>query len=153
MSVGYSVTDGMANAQGTVTVLPANEASDRQPPIAHDDQVTVRLKGAAEIPVLANDFDPNGGTLSLDPKVPFTTPDGIAKLDPVREGFLYPHDDALRFVAPAAPGPVHVNYSVTNGYATSTGGLTINVVGDDQQNQPPRPPPLIATCSRARRRR
>ena len=144
VTIGYTVTDGMANAQGVVTVLPASPASDRQPPTARDDQVTVRVKGAAEIPVLANDFDPNGGSLSLDPNVPFTTPDGSATLDPVRQGFLYPHDDALRFVAPAAPGPVHVNYSVTNGYATSSGGLTINVVGDDQQNQAPQPPPLIA---------
>ena len=144
VSIGYTVTDGMANAQGVVTVLPATSASDRQPPIAHDDQATVRVNGAAEIPVLANDFDPNGGSLSLDPKVPFTTLAGATTLDPVRQGFLYAHGNALRFVAPAAPGPVHVNYNVTNGYATSTGGLTINVVGDDQQNQAPQPPPLIA---------
>jgi len=144
VSIGYTVTDGMANAQGVVTVLPATSENDRQPPIAHDDQATVRVNGAAEIPVLTNDIDPNGGTLSLDAKVPFTTLAGATTLDPVRQGFLYVHDNALRFVAPPTPGPVRVNYDVTNGFATSTGGLTINVVGDDHQNQAPQPPPLIA---------
>ena len=133
----------MADAQGVVTVLPASSVSDRQPPIARDDQVTVRVNGAAEIPVLENDSDPNGGTLALDAKVPFTTLTGATTLDPVQQGLLYAHGNSLRFVAPSVPGPVRVNYDVTNGFATSTGGLTINVVGDDQQNQAPQPPPLI----------
>ena len=144
VTIGYTVTDGMASVPGVVTILPASSESDRQPPIVHDDQATVRVNGAAEIPVLENDLDPNGGSLSLDPKVPFTTLTGATALDPVRQGFLYAHGNALRFVAPSTPGPVHVNYNVTNGYATSTAALTINVVGDDQQNQAPQPPPLIA---------
>ncbi|HEY5011241.1 MAG TPA: Ig-like domain-containing protein, partial [Acidimicrobiia bacterium] len=144
VTIGYTVTDGMASVPGVVTILPASSESDRQPPVAHDDQTTVRVNGAAEISVLENDLDPNGGSLSLDPKVPFTTLTGATTLDPVRQGFLYAHGNALRFVAPSTPGPVRVNYNVTNGYATSTAALTINVVSDDQQNQAPEPPPLIA---------
>ncbi len=140
----YSVTDGIATAQGSVTVLPASTVSDQQPPVVHDDQVTVRVNGAAEIPVLANDFDPNGAALSLDPTVPFTTLEGATKLDPTRQGFLYAHGNALRFVAPAVPGPVKINYNATNGLATSTGELTINVVADTEENQPPQPRPLVA---------
>lgn len=143
VTFGYTITDGMAYAHGLVTVLPPTPTSSRQPPIAHDAQVTVRVNGAAEIPVLANDVDPNGGSLTLDPKVPFTTLTGATTLDPVRQGLLYAHGNTLRFVAPATPGTVHVNYNVTNGFATSTAGLTINVIGADEQNQAPQPPPLI----------
>src|SRR5258708_31036165 len=54
---------------------------------------------------------------------------------------LFPHTPLFR-------SPVRVNYDVTNGYATSTGGLTINVVGDEQENQPPEPPPLDRKSTR-----
>ena len=51
----YTVTNGLASATGTVTVVEIPVPTKYQPPIANPDSITVRAGAAIDIPVLDND--------------------------------------------------------------------------------------------------
>lgn len=101
-SFTYTVTDGKATSQATVTitVLPPNE-----PPVADDDTELVPMNSTATLLVLTNDHDPNGDPLEI---VSFTQPvDGLlVRIDP--QTFEYtPEVDWL--------GTVTFEYTVADG--------------------------------------
>ncbi len=101
----YGVTNGLADAQGIITVIEIPRPALLQPPIATDDTISVRVGAAINIPVLANDVQPDGETLTLDPQLT-TTLSGDS-------GLLFPSGNILRYLAPDRPGNFIANYSVS----------------------------------------
>ncbi|MEO7349021.1 MAG: Ig-like domain-containing protein [Terrimesophilobacter sp.] len=101
----YGVTNGLADAQGIVTVIEIPRPALLQPPIATDDTISVRVGAAINIPVLANDVQPDGEALTLDQELT-TTLSGDS-------GLLFPSGNILRYLAPDRPGNFIANYSVS----------------------------------------
>ena len=102
VSFNYSVSNGTAESQGTVTVIEIPTPIVRQPPVAYPDSVSVRVGDAIDIPVLANDTHPDGDTLSLDPKLSKNLPDDA--------GLLFTSGRVLRYLAPEMPGNFTATY-------------------------------------------
>ena len=105
VTFGYRVTNGLATADGSVTVVEVPRPSRFQPPVAVDDSVTVRAGDAIDIAVLANDEQPDGGELTLDPVLTTDLPRSA--------GLLFVAGDMLRYLAPGRPGNFTAVYQVT----------------------------------------
>ena len=134
----YTVTNGLASAEGTVTVIETPRRSQTQPPVATDDQATVRVGDAIDIDVLANDEQPDGDDISLVPDLVQGVPgDG---------GLLFASGSILRFLAPATPGNVTAVYAVEGRDGQrDTAQVTIAVrEADVATNNPPVPQTVTA---------
>ena len=116
----YTVRDRLgkiATAQVRVGVAPA--ATSNQRPVAVADAVTVRPDVAVAVPVLANDVDPDGDSLSLVESL-------IASQDPAVAPAARGSRVALR--SPTTPGTYTMEYGVTDGRSDPvTGLLTLTV--------------------------
>jgi hypothetical protein len=138
VDVGYRVSNGVAEATGVITVIEVPEPAVRQPPVATDDRVAVRVGDAVDIPVLANDEQPDGDALRLDPVLVDPLPEGA--------GLLFASDDRLRYLAPDRTGDHTAVYRAVapdGQWATAT--LTISVrEADAATNAAPVPRPLTA---------
>lgn len=75
-TVGYTVTDGLDFARGVAVVRPYLSDGLDQSPVTARDQIRVRAGNAATLEVLANDIDPEGEVLEIDPEVPEFLPAG-----------------------------------------------------------------------------
>jgi hypothetical protein len=100
----YTVSNGLASAIGTVTVVEIPTPKLLQPPVANDDSVTVRTNAAIDIPVLDNDSDPDGEDITLVPTLPKNLPAGA--------GLLFPSGNVLRYLAPSRPGNYVAVYEI-----------------------------------------
>ncbi|MDJ0317097.1 Ig-like domain-containing protein [Arthrobacter antibioticus] len=132
VTINYTVSNGQGTSTGAVAVVRIPSPATLQPPVAHDDVADVRVGDVVRIPVLANDFDPNGATLK-HPEI-VDQPDEAA-------GKLWVDQDSLRFLAGPTPGAVSVIYQVTNASGqTDSATVTINIVAQDvERNLPPAP--------------
>ncbi|TFD04330.1 fibronectin type III domain-containing protein [Cryobacterium sinapicolor] len=101
---GYRVSNGLADAAGTVTVIEIPPPAQKQAPIAVPDSISVRVGDAIDIPVLANDEHPDGDTLTLAPALATELPAG--------GGLLFVSGSVLRFLAPDTAGNVTAVYRV-----------------------------------------
>jgi hypothetical protein len=136
----YTVSDGEQSSSATVAVgiVPGGGI---QPPVTVEDRAQVHLGGYMSVPVLLNDFDPNGIPLTvtgvqLDDKVALQGPPGT----------VFIQANQLRYVPPTAsarPGPFTATgtYTVSNGRDRANGRFTIEVT-DPRQNRPPSPAPV-----------
>jgi len=62
----YQISDGRSEPVSAVVVVAVTDGVDvDQPPVARDDVIEVRAGGKARIPVLDNDYDPEGGLLEV----------------------------------------------------------------------------------------
>ena len=104
VTFSYTISNGLSDAQGTVTVIEIPSPTHLQPPVAGDDSVTVRTGAAVDIPVLNNDQDPDGEVLTLVPTL-------VKKL-PTGAGLLFPSGTVLRYLAPTQPGNYSAVYEV-----------------------------------------
>lgn len=104
LTFGYTVSNGLAEAQGTITVIEIPVPPSLQPPIATDDEVTVRVGASIDIPVLANDEHPDGATLTLNPALAQQLPEGA--------GLLFGSGNVLRYLAPERPGNFLAVYEI-----------------------------------------
>jgi large repetitive protein len=104
LTFSYTVTNGLATATGTITVIEIPTPTHLQPPIANPDTITVRTGAAIDIPVLDNDSDPDGETLTLVPTLAQNVPAGA--------GLLFASGDVLRYLAPERPGNYTAVYAV-----------------------------------------
>ncbi len=127
----YQVMD-RHGAIGTAEVLVgiAEPAKQNQPPFAVDDVIEARPDRELQIPVLANDTDPEGQPLSVDHSQVEATTD-IEVLDPAgsQEGMV-----TVR--TPAQSGTHTVLYAASDGQLTSPGMITVKV----DENAQPRAP-------------
>jgi hypothetical protein len=133
----YTVTNGLASAIGTITVIEIPTPTHLQPPIANPDSVTVRAGAAIDIPVLANDTDPDGETLTLVPTLAQNLPEGA--------GLLFASGNVLRYLAPSRPGNYTAVYAVA-GPDGQTARAQVKIAVrevDAATNNPPVPQTLI----------
>lgn len=104
VSFNYRISNGLAEAEGTITVVEIPHPQRLQPPIATDDQVTVRVGDAIDIPVLDNDEQPDGEEITLLPE--------LAQQLPAEAGLLFAAGDRLRYLAPETAGNYSAVYSI-----------------------------------------
>ncbi len=135
----YRLSDGSGEALGRVVVIPS-ASEENLTPLALDDEVSVRTGDVVSVPVLANDTDPEGATLHLDPQ--------LAKGPDKGEGIAFVSGPRVRYLAPEEATTVDLTYVVADDVDsthanTTTGRLRISV-RDSDGNSPPVPPPVEA---------
>ncbi|SMQ75451.1 Ig-like domain-containing protein [Agreia sp. VKM Ac-1783] len=133
-SIRYTVTNGVKTAEGEVFIIPIPAPERLLPPVATDDTVTVRAGDVATIPVLDNDYSPNGDTITLAPAL-------IAPLIDPADGDMFVAQNTLRFKAGPVAKTVYATYEVVDSQGQRDAGyVTIQIVGNDEGvNSPPRP--------------
>ena len=67
VTVTYSVSNGPYSATGEVVIIPIPAPTQIQPPVANDDEATVRVGDVATVDVMANDFHPNDDEMTVRP--------------------------------------------------------------------------------------
>ncbi|WP_157887645.1 Ig-like domain-containing protein [Frondihabitans sp. PAMC 28766] len=138
VSFTYTVTNGLASSQGSVTVIQIPRPAVLQPPIATNDQATARVGEAIDIDVLANDEQPDGEAITLQPKLVKNVSSG--------GGLLFVSGTVLRYLAPKTPGNFTAEYAIegTDGQR-ATAQVSISVrEADAATNNPPVPQALTA---------
>lgn len=103
VTVTYRITNGLAEATGTITVIEIPPPAQLQAPISSDDSVTVRVGDTIDIPVLANDIHPDGEALTLNPVL-------VERVE--GSGLLFASGDRLRYLAPEQTGDFTAVYEV-----------------------------------------
>ena len=131
----YTISDGQTSSTAGVTVVPVPPLVKHQPPIAVDDSVNVRAGDVVSVPVLANDYHPDSGTMTLLPDLVDTTDVG---------GLAFVTGKKVRYQAPKKPGSYSVAYKITDQYQEmATAVVHFTVVGEDKaHNRAPTPLPL-----------
>ncbi|MET1060076.1 MAG: Ig-like domain-containing protein, partial [Nocardioides sp.] len=114
-TVTYTVTDGKAEATGTLTVTTKPAPPVNKPPVANPDKATTGYGQQVTADVLGNDSDPDGDKLTLA-----STTNGAHGTTKITDGKLtYTPDKGWA-------GDDTVTYTVTDGRGgTATGTLTI----------------------------
>ncbi|WP_198668709.1 Ig-like domain-containing protein [Homoserinimonas sp. OAct 916] len=129
----YQVSNGLAEAEGNVTVVQIPVPIRKQPPVAKPDSVSVRVGDTINIPVLKNDSQPDGDTLALNP----TLERGL----PTESGLLFASGNRLRYLAPSTPGNYTAVYRVDapdGQWSTAEVKIAVREV-DEASNNPPVP--------------
>ncbi|HEX5858836.1 MAG TPA: Ig-like domain-containing protein [Microbacterium sp.] len=132
--VTYRVSNGSQTSDGEVVVIPVPAPAQLRPPVANDDQVIVRAGDVVTIPVLENDYHPNGDTIHV-------APDLIPPLVEPADGDLFVSQDTLRFKAGTEPKTVYATYEAVDSTGQKDAGyVTIQVLPVDlETNTAPRP--------------
>jgi large repetitive protein len=138
----YRISNGRSEVDGNLVVQVVEPSDKDQPPIARKDEVTVRAGDVITVPVLANDSDPEGGPLALDPSSVKVTSTPAA-------GTLFASGPNIRFVAPVKKGRIAGEYSVRDESGQSAGTLIAFDVRElpvdpAKDDAPPAPKPLEA---------
>lgn len=126
----YSISDGDSEPVETVVVVAIGEpTSVNQPPIAQPDTVEIRPGASVNVPVLDNDFDPEGGPLRV---VAVSQADGGT----AERGAA---DQSVRItVAPSTVTSFSVNYDVIDDNGNRTAAvIRVQVVPEGEPNRPP----------------
>ena len=134
----YTVSDGVLTALAGVTIVPVAPITNRQPPVALDDDVRVRAGDFVSVDVLANDYHPDDSQVLLQPE--------LADVSQLGEGIAFVNDQRVRFQAPTKPGVHSVIYRIADQFGESaTATVTFTVLErDEESNQPPVPELQIA---------
>ncbi|MFC5929055.1 Ig-like domain-containing protein [Cryobacterium melibiosiphilum] len=138
VSFSYRVSNGLASADGTVTVIELPALARKQAPVARPDSISVRVGDAIDIPVLANDEHPDGDPLTLAAEL--ATPLGGDA------GLLFVAGSGLRYLAPDAPGNFTAVYRVNapdGQFANAEVSISVREV-DRDANRPPIPKTVTA---------
>ncbi|HEY5224183.1 MAG TPA: Ig-like domain-containing protein [Microbacteriaceae bacterium] len=138
ITFNYQVTNGLADADGAVTVVQIPAPAVQQPPLANPDSVSVRVGDAIDIPVLANDSQPDGEELTLDPTLATPLPPGA--------GLLFASGSVLRYLAPDKPGNYTAAYRVDapdGQWASAQVTIAVREL-DAASNNPPVPKTVTA---------
>jgi hypothetical protein len=104
VTFNYRISNGLAEAEGTITVVELPIPAQLQPPLATDDEVTVRVGDVIDIPVLDNDDHPDDAPITLLPELAQELPDD--------GGLLFASGDRLRYLAPQTAGNYSAVYSI-----------------------------------------
>ena len=138
VSFNYRITNGLADAEGVITVVEIPTPDRQQAPIANDDAVTVRVGEAIDIAVLDNDEHPDGLDLTLQPRLDQGLPDD--------SGLLFASGRVLRYLAPDKTGNFTAAYQVTGPDGQAATALIKIAVRepDPATNNPPVPDTVTA---------
>ncbi|PJJ72708.1 hypothetical protein CLV46_2282 [Diaminobutyricimonas aerilata] len=138
VTFGYRISNGLAEADGSITVVEIPNPDQLQPPIARDDTASVRVGDVVDIPVLANDEQPDGEQVRLLPALVRGVPDG--------GGLLFASGDRLRYLAPEAAGVYTAVYQI-GGPSEQTAQAEVRITvreANPDVNAPPVPRPITA---------
>jgi hypothetical protein len=137
--ITYRISNGSQSAEGDVIVIPIPAPAQLRPPVANDDQVVVRAGDVVTIPVLDNDYHPNGDTIHV-------APDLIPPLIEPDDGEIFVSQDTVRFKASDEPGTVYATYEAVDSTGQKDAGyITIQVIPvNADTNAAPRPRDLTA---------
>jgi hypothetical protein len=133
---GYRVSNGLADAEGTVTVVEVPRPDQFQPPVAVPDTASARTGDVIDIPVLDNDEHPDGDQLTLS--------SGL--VEQPEAGLLFTSGSRLRYHAPDRPGEFAAAYRV-EGPDGQFGTATVRITVRDAEPETNTPPvPRTATA-------
>lgn len=104
VTFNYTISNGLADSVGTITVVELPIPESLQPPIATDDTVTVRVGDVIDIPVLDNDEQPDGELITLQPRLAQPLANGA--------GLLFASGERLRYLAPQTAGNYTAVYTI-----------------------------------------
>ncbi|MFD4420386.1 Ig-like domain-containing protein [Agromyces sp. NPDC058484] len=132
---GYRVTNGLAEAEGEVTVVEVPPPASPQPPVAAPDTISARTGDVVDIAVLDNDEHPDALPFTLAPDL-VEEPGG---------GFLFVAGDRLRYFAPDQPGEFEAVYRIDadGQFATATVAISVRAA-DVETNSTPVPETVTA---------
>jgi hypothetical protein len=101
-----------------------------QPPVARDDAFGARADRVTFLPVLLNDFDPNGDVLVVTAVSPLSGAQGTVGVAPDRTSVRL-------FLSPGATGTAEFGYTIDDGRGgTASAVVSVTVRGADE-NSPP----------------
>ena len=137
--VSYTISNGSASATGEIIVIPVPAPSKLRAPVANEDEVFVRVGDTVTIPVLANDYHPNGDTIHLAPEL-------VPPLIDEADGEVFISEDTVRFRAGDEAKTVYATYEVVDSTGQRDAALvTIQILPrNDEANSAPRPRDLTA---------
>lgn len=118
-TVEYRISNGLAEATGSITVIEIPRPDRLQPPVAVDDAITVRVGDAVSIPVLANDEHPDDEPITLNPVLV----QGLTG----ESGLLFAAGDRLRYLAPDQPGDFTAVYEVLGPLGQERAQATVRI--------------------------
>lgn len=124
--------NGLCNNQDiriTVVENPFNPAVN-QAPVATDDAVTTPSNAPITVPILTNDFDPDGDLTPTSTTITTQPTNGTATISPTGQLIYTPN--------PTFVGTDTITYQVVDDEgATDTAVVTVTVTAPDAQPQPP----------------
>ncbi|QAY74454.1 fibronectin type III domain-containing protein [Agromyces protaetiae] len=134
--IRYRVSNGLASADGVVTLVEVPVPERRQPPVAVSDRISARTGDVVDVPVLANDVHPDGYPLTLAQDL----------VQAPERGLLFVAGDRLRYLAPDEPGEYHAAYRVEgpDGQGVETTVELLVRPADPETNSPPVPTTVTA---------
>ncbi|MDT3345447.1 Ig-like domain-containing protein [Microbacterium aquilitoris] len=132
--IQYKISNGSQSAEGEIIVIPVPAPEKLRPPVAVDDEVVVRVGDVVTIPVMENDYHPNGDEIHISPEL-------VPPLVDEADGDLFVSEDTLRFRAGPEPKTVNATYEVEDSTGQRDAGyVTIRILPrDDESNAAPRP--------------
>ena len=130
------MSNGLAEADGQVTLVEVPAPESAQPPVAAPDTISARTGDVIDIGVLDNDEHPDALPFVLSPEL---------DVKPER-GLLFTAGDRLRYFAPDRAGEYTATYRIeaSDGqFASATVGISVRDA-DPETNSPPVPEAVTA---------
>ncbi|MEE8603270.1 Ig-like domain-containing protein, partial [Euzebya tangerina] len=116
----YEITDINGNTSTATVSVEVNDLA----PVAEDDDATVTTGGSVRIPVLDNDFDPNGGPITINPDGFDGPANGTVEIGPDGQLIYTPNEGFV--------GTDTFVYEITDeGGNTTTATVTVTVLEGD----------------------
>lgn len=126
----------LAQEQAEEQIIQTNNADtpeydkSPQPPVAVDDELGARPARVTALPVLLNDYDPNGDALVIDAVTPIPVALGEVFINPDRNLVM------LR-LAPDASGTTTFEYTITDGRGGEASATVVVSIRPESENSPP----------------
>lgn len=138
VTFNYRVSNGLAEAEGEVTVIEIPRPTRLQPPVAENDSVSVRVGAAIDIPILGNDVHPDGEELTLARELAVPLAPG--------GGLLFASGNVLRYLAPDVPGDFSATYTLLGPDGQSSNARVSITVRERVEATNRAPAPRIVTA-------
>ncbi len=140
----YAISDGIAEPVATVVVVSvADVGISNQPPVVRPDLVELRPGRSTTIPVLLNDFDPEGGSLSVI-RLPESDPNVTYELGPDSQSIIIT-------LSPTASSGFRFGYDVTDlDGATAASIVDVRIIDPTEPNRPPTARPDVGRTIESR---
>ena len=126
----------LAQEQAEEQIIQTNNAEtpeydkSPQPPVAVDDELGARPARVTALPVLLNDYDPNGDALVIDSVTPIPATLGEVFVNPDRNLVM------LR-LTPDASGTTTFEYTITDGRGGEASATVVVSIRPESENSPP----------------
>lgn len=134
-------TDTEQQVEENTDDTPPEFDEEQKPPVAVADDLGARPGRSTLLPVLLNDYDPNGDVLVIDSvgEVPVAT----GRVDLVNDG-----QSIKLTLAPEARGDIRFAYTISDGRGgMATADVTVGVRGDDENGPPAQVRPTRTTVA------